>query len=194
MTSISPAAAHRPPHLPWSGTSVRSSNREAANTGLGRTDDQPLKYSAEEDPAPKRQKLDLSISTAFTPAPPLYDPNLISLNTNRYSRSQDLPSLPLELIDGFFVGSERIQQLQPQSFPATHSTTPHLPQRPWKQNLLARVRADGTLKNSGLRKRDDVQVQTVPYKSEPASDAPKLFADSKHITYRGLGVIRANQK
>jgi len=40
---------------------------------------------------------------------------------------------------------------------------------------------DGVLNNTGVRKRTDMQVQSVPYKTDSPRDAPKFMVDSKQL-------------
>jgi hypothetical protein len=181
MTSILPAGTHRPPAIPTSAAPTRSLKRQASTNNIGRPDARPSRHSAGEDSDSKRQKLDSPVPAAVLSDPPIDDPSLAKPIAQRFTRAQETKRQPLELIDGFFVGSEGIQVPQPQSPVTSRSSPLSLPQRPWKHNLAARTKTNGTLNNSGVRKRTDMQVQTVPYKTEPPRDAPRFMADGKHI-------------
>lgn len=181
MTSIVPAAIHRPPALPPSAAPIRSLKRQASTNSIGRADARPSRHSAGEDSDLKRQKLETPVPAAALSDPPIHDPSLAKPIAQRIIRAQETKRQPLEFIDGFFVGSEGFQDPQPQSPVTSRSSPPSLPPRPWKHNLAARTTTDGSLNNSGVRKRTDMQVQTVPYKTEPPRDAPRFMVDGKHI-------------
>lgn len=181
MTTISPASVQRPPNLPSSASPLRSLKRQASRDANQRADDKAFKHPAEETPASKRPKVNLSGEAASSSVRSFTDPGPTISNKHNLARAQDARKLPLEFVNGFFVGSEGISEVQPPSPLAVRSNLPSLPQRPWRYNLLARKMTEGTLNNSGVRKRDDLQVQSVPYKTEPPGDAPKLGRDSKQL-------------
>lgn len=181
MTTISPAGAHRPPSLPLSATPLRSLKRQASTTGIGKTHNRPLKQPADDGVPLKRQKVDSPTLAATLPNPPSNDPSSVVQNADGLAQVHHTRRLPLELVDGFFVGSEGMQELLPQSPVTSRSIPPSLPQRPWKHSLLARTKADATLNNTGVRKRSDKQVQTVPYKTVPPRDGPRYMSDRKHL-------------
>ena len=180
MTTISPAGAHRPLTFPAPATPLRSLKRQVSTTTISKTDDNPLRLPAEEHPGPKRQKRVSPGSAAILSTPPFRNTDSATPNANRLARAQNTQRLPLEFIDGFFVGSEGTKHFQPQYPVEGRSSPPSLPQRPWKQNVVAREMSEGALNNPGVRRRIDMQVQNVPYKTEPPRDAPRLMAHSKH--------------
>jgi hypothetical protein len=180
MTTISPAVAHRPPALPAAPTPLRSLKRQASSQAIGRTDGKSVRLLVEEDPGPKRQKRE-SPGLATTSSFPLFkSEDAVTPTADGLARVQHARRVPLEFIDGFFVGSEGIKELQPQTPAEGRSTSPSLPQRPWKHSSATRRMTDGVLNNTGVRKRTDMQVQSVPYKTEAPRDAPRLTVDSKH--------------
>ena len=189
MTTISPAGAHRPPNLSASATTLRSLKRQASTTAIEKKDDKPFRRPTEEDSVAKRQKIE---SPGLVPAfsnPPIADPGSALSNVHRLTRPQDTKRLPLELIDGFFVGSEGVQESQPRSPVAKRSSPLSLPQRPWKHSLLMQTMTEGNLNNSGVRRKNDMQVQTMPYKTESPPDAPRFKTDSKHMKDHLLSVF-----
>ena len=189
MTTISQAGTHRPPTFPTSATPHRPLKRQASIIAIGKTHDETLRLPAEEDSVSKKQKRESPSSTANTSSPPSHEINIGKPTVNRLARARDTKRLPLELIDGFFVGSEGIQDSYAQSPVGGRSSPPSLPQRPWKHNSVARKVNDGGLNNTGVRKRDDIQVQSVPYKTESPRDAPRFTADSKNMAYNRITVL-----
>ncbi|ERF76809.1 hypothetical protein EPUS_07989 [Endocarpon pusillum Z07020] len=179
MTTIPQAGTHRPPTFPTSATPHRPLKRQASITTIGKIDGEILRHPAEEDSVSKRQKRDTPFSTANTSNSPSHEINIGKPTANRLARARDTKRLPLELIDGFFVGSEGVQDSHAQSPVGGRSSPPSLPQRPWKHNSVARKVNKGGLNNTGVRKRDDIQVQSVPYKTEPPRDAPTFMADNR---------------
>jgi hypothetical protein len=179
MTTISPASAHRPPNPPPSTSSLRSLKRHPSTIATEQTKDKPSEGVAEERPAAKRLKVESPASAITLSIPASSNPVPAPENLSRLARPHDARSLPLEFINGFFVGSEAIQESLPQSPVTSRPSPPQLPQRPWKHSLLARKMAEDTLNNTGVRRRNDMQVQSVPYKTEPPRDAPRFVTDSK---------------
>jgi hypothetical protein len=180
MTTISPAGAHRPPTLPAAATPLHSLKRQASSQAIGRTDGQPSRYSVGEDPGSKRQKRDSPGSAVNSSFPLFKNGESANPTADGLVRVQHTRRVALEFIDGFFVGSEGIKDSQPQTPAGCRSATPSLPQRPWKHSLATRRMTDGVLSNTGVRKRTDMQVQSVPYKTDSPRDAPKFMADSKY--------------
>jgi mediator of RNA polymerase II transcription subunit 12, fungi type len=131
----------------------------------------------EEAPVSKRQKVESS-SPALPPSVSASsDPCPVNANAHKLARAQDARRLPLELIDGFFVGSEGVHDRQPRSAGAVHSSPPLLPHRPWKHMSPARTVTEGILNNSGVRRRNDMQVQSEPCRTEPPQEAPKFMTE-----------------
>jgi hypothetical protein len=179
MTTISPADAHRSPAFLPSPSTFRPLKRQASSLASERKDDKSFRQTSEEKHNAKRQKL---VSPTSASGTPVFSPSTSNANfirATRLVRFQDAIKLPLELVNGFFVGSEGSQESLPQSPSGSRNSPPSLPQRPWKHSLLTRMNNEGSLNNSGVRRRNDMQVQTVPYKTEPPQDAPRFKPDSK---------------
>jgi hypothetical protein len=181
MTTISPAGVHRSPTLLATTTPLHSLKRQASSQAIGRTDGNSFRHSVGEDPGSKRQKRDSPGSAVNSSFPLFKDGDPENPTADALARVQHTRRVPLEFIDGFFVGSEGIKDFQPQTPAGGRSASPHLPQRPWKHSLVMRRMADGVLNNTGVRKRSDMQVQSVPYKTDSPRDAPKFMIDSKHL-------------
>jgi len=181
MTTISPAGAHRPPTLRAAATPLHSLKRQASSQAIGGTDGQPFRHTVGEDPGSKRQKRDSPGSAVNSSFPLFKDGDPANQTADALARVRHTRRVPLEFIDGFFVGSEGIKDLQPQTPAGGRSASPSLPQRPWKHSLVTRRMTDGVLNNTGVRKRTDMQVQSVPYKTDSPRDAPKFMVDSKQL-------------
>lgn len=176
MTTAMPAGVHRPPSLSLYAAPISSLKRQTSTAATGSTADTRSRL-VEEAPISKRQKVKSS-SPAFPPSVPASsDPCPVNANAHKLARAQDAKRLPLELTDGFFVGSEGVHDGQPRSAGAVHSSPPSLPHRPWKHTLPAHAVTEGILNNSGVRRRNDMQVQSVPCKTEPPQDAPMFMTE-----------------
>lgn len=181
MTTISPAGVHRPPNLQPPASNLLSLKRQASSTPIESTNDKALGRDVQEKLGLKRQKVESPESAAPLSIPAYSHPVSAIPDVKRFSRPQDVRRFPLEFVDGFFVGSEGIQEtLLPSPVPCRPSP-PLLPQRPWKHNLRARKMTEGSLNNSGVRKRNDMRVQNMPYKIEPPRDTPRFMTGSKHL-------------
>ena len=176
MTTISPAGTHRPPSFASPSNPPLSLKRTASAVRNDRHGQRTSGLSQGEGTALKRQKIDSVVSPSNRSAPTsparLVKPN----QGNKSVQLGEARKLPVELVDGFFLGSETVEVVS-----AARATAPSLPQRPWKHRNVPLRRTDILQNNTGVRARLDVLVQNVPYTPERPREAPVFNSDSKDI-------------
>lgn len=185
MTTVSQASAHQPPSLHASVTPLPSLKRRASVISSDKSTGKPLTPSGEETRIHKRRHRPATGSAPLSAPPPLSfasppaNQSSTSPQLYKYSRARDGDGQPLEVVDGFILGSETTQNVSVQTPLPGRSSPPALPRRPWKHRSRPRNIIQDGLNNSGVRRRTDLYLRWDSSRIESPRTVPKFMKGSK---------------